>query len=413
MTTWDCALELGADRHVISGSEKTLTKAIGRGADLRIYTEFLHNEHIDVTSDSPERIREVADFPVTYLVDEAWAAGIMTLRQPIELPTGFGPRPSMSFFLYNQNGEQAVARPFLDGCPTMGPPGPAQPQPPSRMPKYHVRDSWDAETGAPSHNFVYDFDVFRYLVSDGWPSAAPRPVIISCSHPGILNGVGRGSFEPTGRILAFGQAGNDNIQVAGSISLSAWLYGDAGDDRLKGGGGHDALFGGLGNDLVVGQSGRDMLVGGRGTDRMVGNADDDILIAGYTAFDYDYGTYPGGILRDSHQAAVHKIMEEWTFVRDYYPEWTPEWDYQTRLKNLTDHTDSTADRRNGEYYLIGPSTQQPERQTVFDDGDRDVLTGSAGVDWFFFNSDPDQDGDRATDLKDEAFGNDLEWILGE
>ena len=168
MNTWDCALELGADRRVVSGSETALAEAIGRGADLRIYTEFLHNEHIDVTSDSPERIREVADFPVTYLVDETWVTGVMTLRQPIELPTGFGPRPSMSFFLYNQNGEQAIARPFLDGCATMGPPGPAQPQPPSRMPKYHVRDSWDAETGAPSHNFVYDFDVFRYLVSDGW-----------------------------------------------------------------------------------------------------------------------------------------------------------------------------------------------------------------------------------------------------
>ncbi|MFH1920424.1 MAG: hypothetical protein ABIP48_11130 [Planctomycetota bacterium] len=168
MTTWDCALELGADRRVVSGSEKALAGAIGRGADLRIYTEFLHNEHIDVTSDSRERIREVADFPVTYLVDATWVAGIMTLRQPIELPTGFGARPSMSFFLYNQNGEQAIARPFLDGRPTMGPPGPAGNQSPSRMPKYHVRDSWDAETNAPSHNFVYDFDVFRYFVSDGW-----------------------------------------------------------------------------------------------------------------------------------------------------------------------------------------------------------------------------------------------------
>jgi len=168
MTTWDCALELGADRRVVSGSEKALAGAIGRGADLRIYTEFLHNEHIDVTSDNPEPIREVADFPVTYLVDETWTAGIMTLRQPIELPTGFGPRPSMSFFLYNQNGTQAIARPFLDGRPTMSPLGlsPNQPQP--RMPKYHVQDSWDAETNAPSHNFVYDFDVFRYFVRGCW-----------------------------------------------------------------------------------------------------------------------------------------------------------------------------------------------------------------------------------------------------
>ncbi|MBL7039307.1 MAG: hypothetical protein ISR77_11805 [Pirellulaceae bacterium] len=168
MTTWDCALELGADRRVVSGSEKALAGAIGRGADLRIYTEFLHNEHIDVTSDRAERIREVADYPVTYLVNETWTAGIMTLRQPIELPTGFGPRPSMSFFLYNQNGAQAIARPFLDGQPTAGPLGLSPNQPPPGMPKYHVQNSWDAETNAPSHNFVYDFDVFRYFVSDRW-----------------------------------------------------------------------------------------------------------------------------------------------------------------------------------------------------------------------------------------------------
>jgi hypothetical protein len=169
---WDCALELGADRCVVSGSEKNLAEVIGRAADLRIYTEFLHNEHIDVTSDSPERIKEVAEFPITYLLNETWTAGIMTLRQPIELPTGFGPRPSMSFFMYNQNGEQAIARPFLDGRAAMGPPDPVQDEPPMiadpAMKKYHMRDSWDDETNAPSHNFVYDFDVFRYFVSDDW-----------------------------------------------------------------------------------------------------------------------------------------------------------------------------------------------------------------------------------------------------
>ena len=35
----------------------------GRGADLRIYTEFRHNEHIDITSNNPEIIvvESVAD----------------------------------------------------------------------------------------------------------------------------------------------------------------------------------------------------------------------------------------------------------------------------------------------------------------------------------------------------------------
>ena len=59
-----------------------------------------------------------AVFAVTYLVhgdSGPWVAGVMTQRQPIECPTGFGPRPSLSLFLYNQDGHQAIARPFLDG----------------------------------------------------------------------------------------------------------------------------------------------------------------------------------------------------------------------------------------------------------------------------------------------------------
>ena len=45
------ALTLRADRSVESGSEAELAAAIRRGADLRIYTEFRHNEHIDTASD--------------------------------------------------------------------------------------------------------------------------------------------------------------------------------------------------------------------------------------------------------------------------------------------------------------------------------------------------------------------------
>ena len=82
-----------------------------------------------------------------------------------------------------------------------------------------------------------------------------------------------------------GLAGDDNIQVAGSITRRAWLYGGNGNDRLKGSAGHDVLLGEEGDDLLVGQSGRDVLVGGLGGDRIVGNADDDVPMAGYLTFD--------------------------------------------------------------------------------------------------------------------------------
>lgn len=168
MAEWMCVLELDAERRIVAGSEESLCDAIRRGADLRIYTEFIHNEHIDVTSDNPERVCEVAEFAVTYLVEDSWAAGIMSLRQPIELPVGFGPRPSMSFFLYNQNGQQGIARPYLDGNFPGGAPGPSAPDAPADMPKYHVQSSWDAQTNAPCRNFMYDFDVFRYCICDRW-----------------------------------------------------------------------------------------------------------------------------------------------------------------------------------------------------------------------------------------------------
>src|SRR5690349_18965069 len=96
---WKCVYTLDSERRRVSGSEQELASAIRRGADLRIYTEFRHNEHIDTSSSNPELIREVADFRVTYLVEDRWTAGIINLRQPISLPDGFGPRPSMSFFM--------------------------------------------------------------------------------------------------------------------------------------------------------------------------------------------------------------------------------------------------------------------------------------------------------------------------
>lgn len=165
---WHVALELNAAREPIAGSEKKLTKAIRRGADLRILTEFIHGEHIDPTSNSTEIIREVSEFAVTYLLNDYWVAGMMSLRQPISLPTGFGGVSSMSFFMYNQNGQQAIARPYLDGVPRKGTMGNAPFEQPQNMPKYHIFDSWDKDTNAPSSNFIYDFEVFRYIVNDSW-----------------------------------------------------------------------------------------------------------------------------------------------------------------------------------------------------------------------------------------------------
>jgi len=135
---------------------------------LRVGTAFRHNEHIDPNSDRDELIREVMDFRITYLIEDHWVAGIENLRVPVALPDGFGPRESMSFFLYNQDGHQAIARPFLDERPATGQPGISPVNEWLSMPKYHELDSFDAETNAPSSNFVYDFEYFRFMVRSGW-----------------------------------------------------------------------------------------------------------------------------------------------------------------------------------------------------------------------------------------------------
>jgi hypothetical protein len=167
-SSWHCALTLDAQRNITDGGPEDLAAAVRRGADLRVQTAFRHNEHIDTDSSSAELVEEVAEFKATYLLNDRFAAGIMTNRQPVQLPDGFGPRPSMSFFLYNQDGHQAIARPFLDGRASPGEPGPAPPEDHSAMPKYHHLDGFDAGTNAPSGNFIYDFEQYRFLVRDDW-----------------------------------------------------------------------------------------------------------------------------------------------------------------------------------------------------------------------------------------------------
>ena len=191
---WICALTLDAQRQTVAGSAQALAAAIGRGADLRIATEFRHNEHIDVTSQRDELVREVAEFAITYRLDGRWTAGIMSLRQPVDLPSGFGPRSSMSYFLYNEDGGQAIARLHLDGGAATANPGPSPVDEPAGMPKYHALDGADAGTNAPSHNFIYDFDVFRYWVCDRW-----NQVLAHDEHGSVSSGTVEALADAFGR----------------------------------------------------------------------------------------------------------------------------------------------------------------------------------------------------------------------
>lgn len=164
---------------------------------------------------------------------------------------------------------------------------------------------------------------------------------------------------PLDGIVVYGQAGDDTITVAGGIDLTAWLYGGAGDDTLKGGGGDSVLIGGDGNDQLTGGKGRDILIGGRGADRLVAGADDDILIAGTTAYDDD-------------REALAGLLGVWVDRTKTY---------QQRATALADPS-----LRDGVY--LGSAT-------VLNDTSADLLTGNSGSNWFFF----DPPRDRATDVR--------------
>jgi Ca2+-binding RTX toxin-like protein len=193
--------------------------------------------------------------------------------------------------------------------------------------------------------------------------------------------------QPAGgfsRIVVFGQAADDHIQIAGSIEVPACVHAGAGNDNVKGGSGNDILIGGEGDDLLVGGNGRDLLIGGIGSDRIVGNPDDDILIAGTTD-------------HDNNEQALCDIMKEWT---------RSDADYATRVGHL--RGDSGAGTGlNGSVLLASEGSAA----TVHDDGAVDVLTGSAGQDWFLLNLDGEVK-DKVTDLSAEEFANDLDFIGG-
>ena len=159
---------------VRAGSKAASPRPIGRGADLRVYTEFLFEEHIlpggngDPTQDG--LIREVIDFRETILVGGGHVGAITTQRQPLEPPFGFnGTEPRMSFFMYTSDGDQALAGLVFGGVE--GAPAPGErtvDPPPADMPKMGPQEYFDLGTSGPSRNFVYDMETYRYFVRDDW-----------------------------------------------------------------------------------------------------------------------------------------------------------------------------------------------------------------------------------------------------
>ena len=174
-----------------------------------------------------------------------------------------------------------------------------------------------------------------------------------------INGTTYGPLTPTGGLLAFGQGGDDFIDV-GNVPRNAWLYGDDGNDTVAGGSQNDILLGGTGDDQLLGRDGRDIAIGGVGADVVLAGNGDDLMFDGTTRF-------------DDNPQALAAIQKEWTAARTFLK----------RVRNLRgdDHPEF-GDRLNLNYFL-----KAGLGATVFADGAHDNLVGEAGNCWFFANLD--------------------------
>lgn len=143
--------------------------------------------------------------------------------------------------------------------------------------------------------------------------------------------------------ILFGDDGEDFLDGG---PANDEIYGGTGDDRIVGGSGHDLVLGHDGNDAIVGGTQRDVIIGGEGRDRVQGGPNDDLVIGGSTSLDDEVD--PAELKR------VHRI-------------WRGSGSYDQRVEKL---------QTSSHYQLI------PE-ETVLDDGERDMLVGNSGEDWFF------------------------------
>ncbi len=154
------------------------------------------------------------------------------------------------------------------------------------------------------------------------------------------------------RVVFYGGAGDDTFTMG--LARPTSLHGEAGNDRLTGGGGYDEIFGGPDNDTLSGGNGNDVLVGGAGVDSLSGGGGRDILIGGLGADSLNGGSDDdiliGGTTDfDNNHAALSAIMAEWSASDTF----------TTRVNKLSTIVNNS----------------------IHDDFAKDKMTGGAGSDW--------------------------------
>lgn len=177
------------------------------------------------------------------------------------------------------------------------------------------------------------------------------------------------SAQNVDEIRIFACGGDDRATLAGRISLPALIDGGPGDDKLVASGNQGlagtVLMGGGGDDVLTGDNGGNILIGGTGEDTLVGLLGDDILHGGYTIYD--------------HNVADDDIVARETALLSILAEWNSSSSLAVRRANITGTGTgaSFASRLNGNnFFQLGV--------TLFDDDEKDMLTGTVGADWFIY-----------------------------
>ncbi len=162
MKEWVRKLEMNESREVTNGSFEVLAASVSHGADVRCYTTFDYSEHMGSPDSNVGLVEEMMNFGVMYLLQGNRIAGIETTRYPADCSLGFQPQPSLSFFLYNDNGQFGIARPYLDGRRSKAE---LAEQP---VPKYSSLGTFDDGTSCPSENATYEFGEYKWWAKDDW-----------------------------------------------------------------------------------------------------------------------------------------------------------------------------------------------------------------------------------------------------
>ncbi len=109
-------------------------------------------------------------------------------------------------------------------------------------------------------------------------------------------------------VRLFGDSGNDVLKGGAGGDT---LYGGDGNDTLYGGDGNDILYGGDGNDILYGGDGNDYLHGGSGVDEIYGGAGNDLIVYDIVDSKLDGGAGIDFVLASDTDLTMDKLLNGW------------------------------------------------------------------------------------------------------